>query len=270
MCGIGLRTEIDCGGTHDVGQVLVLVGVAIVPDRKEDGVPVAAVAARWHLYAGVHAVGADGHLVGGQLAVGTGVHHFQVGPIVALARRSAGNLRRPPEMDAGGHEDFGVGDVERRSALEEKQIEAIEGVDAVWTGKFEAIPAVERHLGVGHHFHALLRRSSVGARGCMVEDDGTRSGVYDAHPKGDILPALGLKQGIGTDVSCREMEAIDQHGSFGVLPVDPSVSTLEADGCAAEFAVMACRPNGVSLLLPVGSMGGHGGNQSQTSPKDKS
>ena len=104
----------------------------------------------------------------------------------------------------------------------------------------------------------------------MVEDDGTRGGVYDAHPKGDILPALGLKQGIGTDVSCREMEAIDQHGSFGVLPVDPSVSTLEADGCAAEFAVMACRPNGVSLLLPVGSMGGHGGNQSQTSPKDKS
>ena len=74
---------------------------------------VAAVAACGHLYAGIHTIGADSHLIGGWLTIGAGIHHFQVGPVVALSRRGSGNFCAPPQVYAGSHEDFRVGDAER-------------------------------------------------------------------------------------------------------------------------------------------------------------
>ena len=124
-CGVGFRTQIDGSCAHDVGQVLILVHVAVVPYGEEDGMSVAAVGAVRHLYARVHAVGADSHLIGGRLLVFAGIHHLEVRPIVALARRRTWNLRAPPEVNAGSHEYLGVGDVEGRCALEEEEVEAV-------------------------------------------------------------------------------------------------------------------------------------------------
>ena len=219
-CGIGVGAEVNGSRAHDVGQILVLIDIAVVPDGEEHGVAVAAIASGWHLNAGVHAVGADCHLIGGWLLIGAGVHYFQVGPIVALSRGRSLILLVPPEVYAGGHEYLRVGDAEGRGALEEQVVEAVQVVGAVRTGQLEAVPPVVGHLGVGHDLHCLLCRCLLRAAGSVFQNDGAGGGMDDADAEGDVLAALGLELGIGPDVSRREVDAIDEGGSLRVVPVD--------------------------------------------------
>ena len=189
---------------------------------------VAAVASRGHLYAGIHAVCADSHLICGRLTVFAGIHYLKVGPVVALPRRSSGNLRTPPKVYAWCHEYLGVGNVECRATLEEKQVETVESARAIWAGKLETIPTVVRHLCIRHDFHRLLGSRDLCACCFRVEHDGSCRRVYDAYAECRLLAALGFEDGIGADMSSGEVDAIDECCAFGIVPVDVCVRALTA------------------------------------------
>ena len=185
------------------------------------------------------------------MAVLLRVHHFEVGPVVGLTRGCAGHRTAPPEMNAGRHENLRVRDGQFGLPLKLHDVQAAEGVHSVGTGELKAVPAVVGHIRGRHDFHALLRRGVLGAGGAVLEDHGARGGVHDADAEGHVLPCLTLEEGIGAHVARREVDAIDEDGSFGMSPVYPRTCHLVARPVAVELAVVARRPDGVHLRLPI-------------------
>ena len=67
--------------------------------------------------------------------------------------------------------------------------------------------------------------------------------MNDANAKGDFIAILGLEDSIGTDVSRREVDAIDKCGALGIAPVDIGTRALAACSLSVEFTIVACRPD---------------------------
>ena len=88
--------------------------------------------------------------------------------------------------------------------------------------------------------------------------------MNDTDAKGDVLSALSFKDCIGTDMSCREMDAINEHGTFSMLPINPCFCVLAAYGFAIKLAVMSGWPYRICLLLPVSSVSRHNESYGKT------
>ncbi len=184
------------------------------------------------------------------MAVGAGVHHFEVGPVVGLPGRSAWHRGAPPEVHAGRHEDFGVGDLQAGLALELHDVQPAEGVDPIGTSELKAVPSVVGHVRRRHDLHALFRRRGLGAGGAVLEDHGARGGVHNADVECDVLAGLSLEEGVGAHVALGEVQSVNEDGAFRVLPVNPGFRHLVAGPVALELAVVAGWPDGVGVGLP--------------------